>query len=608
MFLAWRLLQRYRQSGIEGIRGWLERVASSDRAHLLQGLTSTLETLAPWGLFLLSVAAIRWALGPSVTGTPLVVPLLILAAAYGFYRLARDVVVRVITAMGERAHLAFSPAMQERLEIGVRRVLLVGMLLTAALQVYRFRLGWGVLFTWLQSMALALLFGVLLAVLISWRDELADACLAIDASGTMASLARKGRGNRVGIFLAPVYFGWLLYHAALTMVRDLASGFSRTRQVTGYVLRRRIEREIERRGHAGAKVSELPAELREAFDEKVKAADLLSLGYVPSLEETQVALAGWREGGRGRSLLLAGDYGIGKGAWVDLFCAAEPSETRIRLDQRLAESGQLVPWLSEQLLCDPQANGEVDSLIEGLRAGERKIVVLEAAENLFLATVNGYHSLADLSTVVDETRDDVFWLFSMEKLAWNHLWAARKDLAFVRKVVTLEPWTQDQMAALLDRRIEAGGFEVSFASLMGEGLSAEDADARSREGRKAYMDLLWDFCAGNPSVALHYFLRSLEQVEERVLRVRPFLSPSETELEDSGEEALYLLAAVARHGTLSLADAATVTAYPRGLVESRLTRLLDTGVLELKDQLFFLSTHWYTTILRLLRRRNVLIS
>ena len=606
--LAWRLVQRYRQAGLERVRNWLERIASPERGVFARAFSSTLSTLAPWGTFLLAIAGIRWAFGPSVRDTPFIVPLVILAAAYGGYRLARDAVVGGFTAMGKRAHLEGSPELRLRLEQGVRQVLLVGMLMSAVLLVYRYRLGFGVLATWLQSAALLTFLVVLIAVLVKWREELADACLALDASGPIATLARRGRGSRLGKLLAPVYFAWLAIRALLTLIRDVASGFSRTRKVTGYVLRRRIEREVERRGHAATHLSELPPDLLQALDERVKAPDLLALRPVPGLEEAREAVASWREGGRARALLLAGAHGIGKGAWVDLFCEQESSVGRIRLDRRLTDRGELVPWLTKEILGGTETGGELQPLIQGLRVSNRRVVVLEAAENLFLATINGYHTLSDLSYLVDQTRDKVFWLFSMESLAWNHLQAARKDLAFVRAVETLAPWTEDQMIDLLDRRIDENDFEVSFASLMGEGLGAEDAAARSREGRKAYMDLLWDFCEGNPRVALHYFLRSLEPVGERVLRVRPFHTPSETELEGSGEEALYLLAAVARHGSLTLAEAATVTAYPAGLVESRLTRLLDTRVLDQRDQLFSLSTHWYTTILRLLRRRNVLIA
>ena len=316
----------------------------------------------------------------------------------------------------------------------------------------------------------------------------------------------------------------------------------------------------------------------------------------------------WRSGATSGCLLLAAEAGLGREAWLDRFRQTPDELSSLTLERRLLSPGKLRAWLNKELCGGSGPTISEGELVENICAGPRRIVVVERAENLFLATVNGYRALGALGPLIDDTRHHIFWLLTMSGLAWNHLRAAGKELSFLRGHILLEPWNQKQIGELLERRMEPTGFSINYADLMAVEGKKEDVGARQRMGRQTYHNLLWDFSAGNPSIALYFFARSLTVGEGKSLTVMPFRSPSADDLAAVGDDALYLLAAVMRHGRLSAGQTAVAIDFSVGSVEGIFMRLADLGTVGVSGDNYYVTTAWRATVLRLLRRHNILIS
>ncbi|MCP3960193.1 MAG: hypothetical protein GY719_20300 [bacterium] len=604
--LLWRWAQRRRPGVLERLR---RRAADHPRARVAAELVAA---AAPWGIFLLGLAALHWALGPKLSDLPIIGPLIfVLAAIYGAFRLADDLVVGVLLAGAEHTAFEVTPERRRRLGRSVRRVLIVAVVMFLLPAFYFYRLEGGVLYDALREIARWVVLAATLVELATWRRELADACLAMRSAGGWANLQRRTRDRPFGVLLAPFSFLWLAGRGLWALGQEIASGYAGTRLATTYLARRRIEKEAEERGYADVSIDSLPAGLVEALDERVRPGDAVAADTIPGLEAACRSVAQWRRGEGGGAFLLAGEQGIGKRAWIDRFCAREPVAARLRLDRRLTEPRELIDWLARHLLGEGETVASRSELAERLGAGERSIVVLEGAENLFLARVDGYRALAEMAALAGETRLEVFWMLSMEGLAFNHLRATAKELTYLGHVAELPDWPEKRIRELLLRRLAAGGFTANWAELLGAAGSGEDAEARRREGETAFISLLSDFADGNPQVALHYFLRSLVpggNGSRAELTVRPFRPPPESQLADMRTEAFFLLAAVARHGNLTLEEASSVSGYPPALAGILLTRLLDLGALAADGERYRVTSHWQPTVFRLLRRRNVLVS
>jgi len=486
----------------------------------------------------------------------------------------------------------------------MRAVALVGFVLWGL----SFRLGEGVLFATVRRIGLVLVAVALWLVLMRFRSEVRNVFLALKAHGWLADLVRSSGSRASDTLVTPLAFVWLCGRGVLGVVRGITFSFVRTRAATAYLSRRKMAKVAELRGHAEVALEDLPAGLVEAFDEHLTVEDIERLGEFPGLEKARASAAAWRDGSAGGSILLAGEAGLGKAAWLDNFLALEGGGERWRFEDRILRPAELRQWLGERLLSNGGRLLQTDELIEQINGGPQRIVVLEGGANLFLATVNGYRALAELGPIIDGTRRQVFWVMTIRGLAWNHLRAAGKELAFLRRKIVLGSWAEEKLTALLDHRLERTGLTVSYADLMAFEGREEDKASRDRLGKQTYMNLLADFSGGNPQIALHFFLRSLEVDGDRALKTRPFSAPAEDTLLSTGMEALFLLAALMRHCTLDVGQAATTTTYPSGRVAGLFLHLLDMGAVKETRGLYRVATSWRATVLQVLRRRNVLVS
>ena len=117
---------------------------------------------------------------------------------------------------------------------------------------------------------------------------------------------------------------------------------------------------------------------------------------------------------------------------------------------------------------------------------------------------------------------------------------------------------------------------------------------------------MWDYANGNPRIALHFFIRSLDPGRDERLRVRLFRAPNPDRLEEAGEAGLFVLAAIVTHESISFADLGAVTRSTESQCHIHVDRLLDLGAVQLDDGLIRVTTAWQRAAIRLLRRRNLL--
>jgi len=608
VILVWRWLQRERPLFLRALRERAEAIEEPERRRWASRSVSFLEALAPWGIYIAALAPLGWVLGRQLDDVPLWQPVLMIALFYGFYRLAVDLGVGGVAASIESVGLEETSELEDRVLVGVRWVMRFATVLAFVLWYYSLRLGEGVIYQKVQLIGLAVSGLALLVVVLGFRREVREIFLSLRAHGRLADLVRESAGRWSSYLVTPLAFVWLCGRGVIGLFRGLSFGFERTRTATAYFSRRRMTKIAEHRGYSEGALEALPNEVVRALDERLSAEDLEATGGLPGLGAALASADSWREGAAGGSLLLAGEEGLGKRAWVERFLSLQEGGVRLRLGERMLSAGKLRSWLAASLLPEGASSPSQDQLIEAISAGPRRIVTLEGAENLFLATVNGYRALAELGPIIDGTRKRVSWLLTMSGLAWNHLRAAGKELAFLRRKFVLEPRTEQQIGALIESRLQGGGLEVDYADLMAVEGRQEDKVARSRLGKETFLNLLWDDSNGNPQIALHFFLRSLEAAPDGSINVRPFRAPSEDELSVVGDEGLFLLAAVMRHNGLDVRLAAVTTAYPLGRVKGLFLHLLDLGAVWEDDGVYRVPTSWRATVLRALRRRNILVS
>ncbi len=593
-------------------RGWLDTARTTAFRFLdritwkrrVQRLLTAIEVVAPWALFLLAIAGLRWSLGPASATTELAVGLTLLTV-FGAYRLAIDILAAGLLGVAVHYGLGVSDTRRKMLLHSVRSVLRVGTVLFLILLLSR-TMGQGYLSSLVVKFAWVIVLAAVLAELFRWRGVMVETFLELQSQGRLAAWVRATRSRWYGALVAPAAFLWLAGRGAAAVAREFALGFDQTQKALAYLFRLRIERQAEREGYAEGAVTELPAELVDAFQEDAVDRGPLVVANFPGLEDLHDTLSTWRDTGARGSFLLTGERGVGKTTWLNQIRREDLKLQRIVLGGRITEAPLLARRLAELLEVPP---GEADSpqaLARALNAGPRRVVILDVAQHLFLADVGGYDAFRAFAELVNRTCRHVFWLCSMNAHAWRHLRAVRADAAVFRGRQRLTGWSEDRIRELIRTRCAASGAQFNFADLAIDRIEGVSVNARLIESEEGYTRLLWDYSDGNPRAALHFFLRSLDPERGNRVRVRLFRAPDPDRLEEGGDDGLFVLAAIVTHESISLEHLVDVTRIERAQCFIHLDRLSELGALVVSNDLYRVSNTWHRAAVRLLHRRNLL--
>jgi len=594
-------------------RGWFDRarrrlfrrartVAWKRRTETMLALA---EAALPWTSFLVAVAAIRWALSPAVNA-PEVAVLYQVALIYGLYRLAIDLCVALLMRIAHRYRLRMAAERRAAVLNTVRWVMRVAVPVVILLLVAERVVGRGYLYHVVVRFSWLILLLTVLGIVISWREAAAESFLKARPTGRLAGLVQLSRGRWYSVLITPACFVWPAGQALVVFARDLALGFEQTRKALAFVFRQRVERQAEAKGYAGGDIQALPPSVVEAFTEDPVSEGSLVIDYFPELNLLQEAFEAWRDKGTGGAFLLTGERGSGKTSWLHQAPSGDLARTMISLDRRPASAADLADILGIELLGKEPPPADLERLGAALIEGPRRVVIVDLAQHLFLATVGGYSPFDAFASLVEATREHLFWVCSMSSFAWQHLRAVRSTLAVFRHHVSLGGWSEERIRELIRTRVEAAGIRLNYADLVLDRLEGVSYQARLIESEEGYTRLLWDYSDGNPRVALHFFLRSLVPETDESIRVRLFRAPAIDAFESLDERALFTLAATITHENLSLEEAAIVTRFPEQLCRIHLDRLIELGVLRLDGDRYRVTSFWHRATVRQLRRKNLL--
>ncbi|HJL25863.1 MAG TPA: hypothetical protein RMH80_26860, partial [Polyangiaceae bacterium LLY-WYZ-15_(1-7)] len=516
---------------------------------------------------------------------------------------------------GRRIRVRAPTARSQRVLFDVRRVGRYFFALVVTLGAAQRVVGEGTLYA--QLVRVFVLVGLVLAYVLlrRWRDDIARAFAESHPDSRLGSRLADASGLRLDA-LAAVAAVELGVRRALEALRTFVVRFAAGRRAMAMLSRRRLEQR-----QAAEPEAEEPPEPRE----KPQLAEAFPLGPAPlescldrfpELDAITELVRRVSEGGRGAAVALVGEAGAGKTTWLRALVDRTEARTWcLEAPPAAHDQSILCRWLSEQLeLPETESPARLAQEIE--EAELRGLICVDAGENLFLRCIGGTEGFRALGEIVGRTQEQLVWVCAFSANGWRYLRAAEAGQSLFGRVVSLEGWSEEEIADLVERRMRKLGLRADFGALLDTGSTPGTAlagPARQRaleRTREEFFRLLWDATDGNPRLVAHFWLRSLQRDEETGdLRVRLFEAPSPSELEALHDESRFLLAAVVVHEDLSAGEAALVLRWPIARCAALLDVLAARGFLmeeEERPGRFRISVQWFRAILRHLRRRRLL--
>lgn len=308
------------------------------------------------------------------------------------------------------------------------------------------------------------------------------------------------------------------------------------------------------------------------------------------------------------ALLITGEKGIGKSSALRRLGRSLQKEHddlqvhRIRVPAKTTQPADVYALIGQALERDlsegPIALAKADDDLPPT------VLILNKAENLFLAEVGHFDGWRALLALTNTRMKQVYWIISINNQSWAYLCNVFGREYQMRNVIRVKRWSQTEIRSLILSRNQLSGYRLSYDDVLVDARNNAQGSMRNAEQR--YFSLLWDGCRGLPMTALALWQQSVRTKGKKVVVSVPTL-PSGARLDHYAAPLMFVFAAIVTHDNLNYEELVMVTNLQENVVRFALKTALDSDIIERgSDGRYRITVFWYHTVLSALQRKNML--
>jgi hypothetical protein len=325
---------------------------------------------------------------------------------------------------------------------------------------------------------------------------------------------------------------------------------------------------------------EIPRLYRHLFRFEPVQDPRLLIGRERELSAISEARRLW-EGGRPVSVIIIGERGSGKTSLINgaaKRCLEGLDIVRSEFSERVASSGGMNRFLADLLAVTD---------VEQSLSKNRKVVILEELERIFLREIGGFEGVESLQRLITATSASTFWILCVNEVAFRFLnGAVGLGSTFSHRVYAGTASREDLREAIMVRH-RLSGLRLRFPSTPeASPLSARLGLSQHRrrgetDPETLFFDRLSEQSGGVYRTAFEIWLGQVESVQAGVLYMRPLVKSDYSAIVDDLTPAhLFTLVAVMQHGGLTADEHAEVFGEPTTSSLARLDDLVSRQLLE----------------------------
>jgi hypothetical protein len=312
------------------------------------------------------------------------------------------------------------------------------------------------------------------------------------------------------------------------------------------------------------------------------------------------------------SVMLIGEKGSGTSSLINITLKKQNIDCKIfrkEFNTTIYKEEELLVFLKNMLEINDLATA--DELVDSLNNfKERRIVIIENIEDLFLRIVDGFDAIKKLMEIITSTSKNVLWITTCNTYAWQYLNKVVNIGDFYIFNIHMKPLNEELVEKIVLSRHNISGYYLDFvppASIQKQ-KSFKKLSAIDQQNylRKNYFDYLTKSANDNIAVALFLWLRSITSFDEENIQITTDLGLDFSFLKKLSDQKLFSLMAIILHDGLSVEENSKI--FNVSLKSSHLlfTSMLDDGIIfKVKDN-FKVNFQLYKPLINLLKDKNIL--
>ncbi|MEP5611479.1 MAG: hypothetical protein ABJP45_04485 [Cyclobacteriaceae bacterium] len=281
--------------------------------------------------------------------------------------------------------------------------------------------------------------------------------------------------------------------------------------------------------------------------------------------------------------------------------------TRFSSEERIHSEEGLIQLMREMLQNDSFT--KIDDIVIHLNEGERRVLILENLQSIYLRKIHGFSALKMLFHLINRTCQNVFWITTTTIYTWDYLCKSIDMAEFFSYTIKMESLTEDQILSIISKRNRISGFKVHFepdSSASGKKIDKLSPEEQQVLLQKKFFSQLNEFAKSNISLALIFWLLSTKKVDRNAITMGTFKRPDLDFLSLLSMEKLYTLHALVLHDGLDVEQLSVVLNTSKTNARLNLLVLLEDGIIIEKSNVYLVNPIVFRNIVNLLRTKNLI--
>ncbi|MBU0994406.1 MAG: ATP-binding protein [Proteobacteria bacterium] len=360
------------------------------------------------------------------------------------------------------------------------------------------------------------------------------------------------------------------------------------------------------------KLESLPFVYQQLFQIEPLTDDRLFYGREKELQLLKDDVTDYHKSGNMIAAVI-GEKGSGKTTLLNLFKAEllkKQSVHSIELLHTIHNIEEVLPFFNA--LFPDNKMSSLDELEAFLVSRPSTTVfIVENIQNMFLKSMKGFDLMESFLGMMYRTRKQVIWICSCTLYSWEYLEKSIQLSKNFNRVIPLQPFTGEEIESMIFARHRITGYQLKFLVPSKMHANRSFKKLQSDKERQAYLIKLFfnqiqNVAAGNISVAILFWLRSIESIREHELQLSSQVEFNVKFLSQLSNEDLFTLGAIVQHDTLSAEDHAEI--FRQNIRKSllALNNLSNIGILQQTDGFYQVHPFLYRYTVRALKLQNIL--
>ena len=325
------------------------------------------------------------------------------------------------------------------------------------------------------------------------------------------------------------------------------------KKIHAEIFRRRIEAEAEDQ----RKITPKPEYLKKFDDDLPVDTDIFVDREKSPSSVIAKTVEAWVSGvGTDDLMIVVGNRGMGKTTVLEAVARKLGGDVRVhRPPVKTLKLESFYEFLSSVLGAEVKSVEEV--LHFDAQLSEKKVFVIDDIQNFFLGRLGGFEVYKTFVAILSLQTKNIFWCISINSRSWSYLRGALGKEHLYGRTFDLLPWKDFEIQDLILKRHALSGFERQFEqSIKAYGATG---DTLGQQAETQFFRLLWGQSRGNPRSALMHWISAVSQADDNTILVGVPTFLSSSAVGTMSDDALFLLAAIARHESLTEAEMQDVT-------------------------------------------------